>query len=145
MIVLGIDPGTASTGYVILESAGSRPRALEHGVPRTTGEASLASRLTPLHGPATDLLCAYRIDALYHVLFEVPAYAIADAFARTFDRVAIAGLPRAFAAAATSLGGLSRAWETGYLRRYGLTIVVGAALVLYLVIYTAHGAAAGAR
>ena len=29
MIVLGIDPGTASTGYGVVESAGSRLRALE--------------------------------------------------------------------------------------------------------------------
>ena len=32
MIVLGIDPGTASTGYGVVRSEGSRLRALEHGV-----------------------------------------------------------------------------------------------------------------
>jgi crossover junction endodeoxyribonuclease RuvC len=32
MIVLGIDPGTASTGYGVVESQGSRLRALEDGV-----------------------------------------------------------------------------------------------------------------
>ena len=89
-----------------------------------------------LHGVRELLLNAYYLDAIYHKLFEVPAYAIAAACARFFDPVAIAGLPRTLASAAISLGDLSRSWETGYLRRYGLTIAVGAAALLYFVYFT---------
>ncbi len=89
------------------------------------------------------LLDAYHVDAIYHVLFEAPAYAIAAACARVFDPVAIAGIPRVLTAAATSLGDLSRAWETGYLRRYGLTIAIGAAIVLYAVLFSMHAGTAG--
>ena len=32
MLVLGIDPGTASTGYGLVRSSGSRLHALEQGV-----------------------------------------------------------------------------------------------------------------
>ena len=42
MIVLGIDPGTASTGFGVVQSEGSRLRALEHGVIATS--AGIAAR-----------------------------------------------------------------------------------------------------
>ncbi|MFN3689442.1 MAG: crossover junction endodeoxyribonuclease RuvC, partial [Fimbriimonadales bacterium] len=38
MIILGVDPGTATLGYGVLEKAGNRYRALAYGVletPRT--------------------------------------------------------------------------------------------------------------
>jgi NADH-quinone oxidoreductase subunit L len=93
-------------------------------------------------GPLRDLLLnAYYLDAVYHRLFEAPAYAVANAFARVFDPMAISGVPRVLAAAATSLGELSRGWESGYLRRYGLTMAVGAALLLYFVFFSMHAAA----
>ena len=96
-----------------------------------------------IRGTRELLLNAYYADAVYHRLFEAPAYALAEACARVFDPVAVAGIPRVLAAAATSLGDLARAWETGYLRRYGLTIAVGAALLLYFILFTMRGGAAG--
>jgi len=85
------------------------------------------------------LLDAYHVDAIYHAVFEVPTYALARACGIVFERVVIAGVPHAIAAATGALGGLSRAWETGYLRRYGLTIAIGASLLLYFVIFGIHG------
>ena len=32
-----------------------------------------------------------------------------------------------------------RGWETGYLRRYGLSMVIGMVLVLAFYLYLAHG------
>ena len=102
--------------------------------------AALRRRL----GGLRDLLAnAYYLDDVYHRLFEAPAYALAAACATAFEPVAIGGLPRLFAAAATGLGALSRGWESGYLRRYGLTIAVGAALLLYFVLATLRSAATG--
>ena len=37
MVVLGIDPGTASTGYGVVEGTGSRLRALDGGVITESG------------------------------------------------------------------------------------------------------------
>ena len=98
-----------------------------------------------LGGLRTLLLNAYYLDAIYHALFEVPSYALARAFGIAFDRAVIVGIPQALAAATGALGGLSRAWETGYLRRYGLTIAVGAVLLLYFVLFGVHGDAPGMR
>jgi NADH-quinone oxidoreductase subunit L len=105
--------------------------------------AAIKARLSVLHAL---LLDAYRVDALYHRLFEVPAYALAAGIVRVFDPIVVAGIPGTLASAAGSLGDLSRSWETGYLRRYGLTIVLGSALLLYLIFFVAHaGPAAGTR
>jgi len=46
----------------------------------------------------------------------------------------------------TGLGDAMRGWETGYLRRYGLGMVVGMVLVLAYYIFVVHaGAAVGMR
>ena len=49
MLVLGIDPGTASTGYGIVRSAGSRLQALEEGVIETRAGVALERRLAQIH------------------------------------------------------------------------------------------------
>ena len=100
---------------------------------------AVRTRLAGLHAL---LLDAYHVDAIYHDAFEAPAYALADAIVRFFEPWVIGGVPAALAGGASALGDLSRAWETGYLRRYGLTIAVGAAVLLYVVLLTIHGSAA---
>jgi crossover junction endodeoxyribonuclease RuvC len=64
MVVLGIDPGTASTGFGVVECAGSRLRALADGVIRTPAGVPLERRLADIHARATELLDAYRPDAV---------------------------------------------------------------------------------
>jgi crossover junction endodeoxyribonuclease RuvC len=64
MVVLGIDPGTASTGFGVVESAGSRLRALADGVIRTPAGVPLERRLAAIHARATELLEAYSPDAV---------------------------------------------------------------------------------
>jgi crossover junction endodeoxyribonuclease RuvC len=64
MVVLGIDPGTASTGFGVVESAGSRLRALADGVIRTPAGIPLERRLADIHARAVELLDAYSPDAL---------------------------------------------------------------------------------
>ncbi|HEY2772290.1 MAG TPA: crossover junction endodeoxyribonuclease RuvC [Solirubrobacteraceae bacterium] len=64
MIVLGIDPGTASTGYGVVESAGSRLRALEQGVIATAAGVALERRLHDIHTRVGELLDAHRPDAI---------------------------------------------------------------------------------
>ena len=64
MIVLGIDPGTADTGYGVVQSAGSRLRALEGGVIKTRSGVALESRLTEIHAAVCELLDRHRPDAM---------------------------------------------------------------------------------
>jgi crossover junction endodeoxyribonuclease RuvC len=64
MIVLGIDPGTASTGFGIVHSEGSRVRALEQGVIHTHPGVPLERRLADIHGAVGELLDTYQADAL---------------------------------------------------------------------------------
>lgn len=65
MKVLGIDPGTAATGYGVVET-GERGsfRLVECGVIRTSAEAPLAVRLNQVHEELTGLLARHRPDVL---------------------------------------------------------------------------------
>ncbi|MGN6871374.1 MAG: crossover junction endodeoxyribonuclease RuvC [Solirubrobacteraceae bacterium] len=64
MIVLGIDPGTASTGFGVIEGAGSRLHALTAGVIETHAGTPLERRLAEIHGHVGDLLDRYQPAAL---------------------------------------------------------------------------------
>lgn len=64
MIVLGIDPGTADTGFGVVESAGSRLRALDTGVIQTRAGTAPEQRLAQIHSAVSDLLERHRPDAL---------------------------------------------------------------------------------
>jgi crossover junction endodeoxyribonuclease RuvC len=64
MLVLGIDPGTASTGYGLVRSEGSRLQALEDGVIRTAPGVPLERRLAAIHARVAELLDTHRPDAV---------------------------------------------------------------------------------
>ena len=56
MIVLGIDPGTANTGFGVVERRGSRLRARDGGVIRTDPDNPPAVRLSHIHRRVCELL-----------------------------------------------------------------------------------------
>ncbi len=64
MVVLGIDPGTASTGYGVVEGAGSRLRALDGGVITTSPGVPLERRLADIHARVAELLDEHLPDAI---------------------------------------------------------------------------------
>jgi crossover junction endodeoxyribonuclease RuvC len=64
MVVLGIDPGTASTGYGVVQSSGARLRALEDGVIATRAGAPVEHRLADIHARVGELLDAHAPDAI---------------------------------------------------------------------------------
>jgi len=65
MIVLGIDPGTAVTGYGVVEGQHSTPsRLIECGVIRTKARDSLAHRLNDIHAGIAELIERHRPDAV---------------------------------------------------------------------------------
>jgi crossover junction endodeoxyribonuclease RuvC len=64
MIVLGIDPGTASTGYGVVQSIGSRLRALDQGVIQTRPGVPLERRLADIHARVGELLETHAPDSI---------------------------------------------------------------------------------
>jgi crossover junction endodeoxyribonuclease RuvC len=64
MLVLGIDPGTASTGYGLVRSEGSRLQALQDGVIRTAPGVPLERRLAEIHARVAELLDTHEPDAV---------------------------------------------------------------------------------
>jgi crossover junction endodeoxyribonuclease RuvC len=64
MIVLGIDPGTADTGYGVVRAIGSRLHALDAGVIKTRAGVPLELRLAEIHAGVAELLDRHRPEAL---------------------------------------------------------------------------------
>lgn len=64
MIVLGIDPGTASVGYAIVERTGSRLRAVDYGCLTTSPDAPLADRLHHIHALVAELIETHTPDVV---------------------------------------------------------------------------------
>ena len=64
MIVLGVDPGTASTGFGVVQSIGTQLATLENGVIQTPAGSAPERRLTDIHARIGALLDAHRPDAV---------------------------------------------------------------------------------
>jgi crossover junction endodeoxyribonuclease RuvC len=62
MQVIGIDPGLATTGYAVVERAGSGLRACSFGVIRTTGERPQGERLQNILGALRAVMEEHRPD-----------------------------------------------------------------------------------
>ena len=64
MIVLGIDPGLANTGFGVVARRGSRLVALDGGVVETPAGTSVEQRLGQLHDALSTLLREHGPDAM---------------------------------------------------------------------------------
>jgi crossover junction endodeoxyribonuclease RuvC len=64
VIVLGIDPGTATTGYGVVRGPGSAPTLVECGVIRTPATAPLPERLTAIYEGVRELIARHAPDAI---------------------------------------------------------------------------------
>jgi crossover junction endodeoxyribonuclease RuvC len=64
MLVLGIDPGTASTGYGLVASSGARLSAVEHGVIETRAGVAPELRLAQIYARVCELLEQHRPDVI---------------------------------------------------------------------------------
>jgi len=58
-VILGLDPGTASTGFGVISAAGARLRAIEYGVIDTQAESPLERRLAVIYEAVKDILARY--------------------------------------------------------------------------------------
>ena len=64
MLVLGIDPGTASTGYGLVSGGGSRLESVAAGVIATRPGVALERRLAEIHARVGELLDTHHPDAM---------------------------------------------------------------------------------
>lgn len=64
MIVLGIDPGLASTGYGVVARREGRLLALDGGVIETPAEHARERRLAQIHGEIEQLIATHEPDAM---------------------------------------------------------------------------------
>jgi crossover junction endodeoxyribonuclease RuvC len=64
MIVLGIDPGLANTGYGVVTRRGGRLAALDGGVIETRSDTPHERRLADIHEEVDQLICTHEPDAV---------------------------------------------------------------------------------
>ena len=62
MIILGIDPGTASLGYGIVERTGGSLRAVDYGCVTTSPDMALPERLRHIHSMVAELIETHHPD-----------------------------------------------------------------------------------
>ncbi len=97
--VLGIDPGSHTTGWGVVDMEGSRLRWLQSGVIETSG-GSLAERLAQIYGGVSQVIASSRPEAA----------ALESVFSHRNPRSAILlGHARGAALAACGVAGLSAA------------------------------------
>lgn len=80
MIIMGVDPGTAITGYGIVEYQGNRFRPVDYGCIRTSANMTLARRLQQLYDSISEIICEYTPEA----------YAVEQLFFNKNTRTALA-------------------------------------------------------
>lgn len=64
MIILGIDPGTAITGYGIVEFIGNRFKVIDYDKILTSNDLALASRLKLIYAKLEELIYKHKPDHL---------------------------------------------------------------------------------
>ena len=98
MTVLGIDPGTASLGYGIVERHGSGLRAVDHGCLTTSSELGLPDRLVLIHALVSDLVALHQptivgVERLFFSRNAQTAFAVGQARGVVLFACAAAGVP----------------------------------------------------
>lgn len=103
MRVLGIDPGTAATGYGIVQADGNRLRAVDHGVVSTPAGEPMEQRLAHIFQQVSLLIERHEPDAV----------ALEDLYVGANPRTVLSvGQARGAVLTACGLVGLSAAGHT---------------------------------
>ena len=98
MIVLGIDPGTAATGYGLVARDGSRLTAITHGCIGTAPTDPLPIRLMALHEALSELIATHQpgivgVERLFFNKNVQTAFAVGQARGAVLLTAAQHGLP----------------------------------------------------
>jgi crossover junction endodeoxyribonuclease RuvC len=98
MIVLGIDPGTAKTGYGLVEREGSKLRLIDYGCVETLSTHELPRRLLEIHNAMTELILTHKpaqlgVERLFFNRNVQTAFAVGQARGVVLLAAAEHGLP----------------------------------------------------
>ena len=98
MIVLGIDPGTANTGYGVVSDGRGRMHAVDGGVIETRAGVAAEQRLAQIHARIAELIAEHRPDAvaledLYFGTNARSAFAVGQARGVVMLAAGQAGIP----------------------------------------------------
>jgi len=98
VIVLGIDPGTALTGYGIVERTGSKLRMIDYGCVETLSSMELPSRLLEIHSAVLGLIDEHKpisvgVERLFFNKNVQTAFAVGQARGVVLLAAAERGLP----------------------------------------------------
>jgi len=98
MIVLGIDPGTAATGYGVVERDGAKLRAIDYGCLETLPTQELPERLLEIHRAVTELILTHQpvqvgVERLFFNRNVQTAFAVGQARGVVLLAAAEHGLP----------------------------------------------------
>lgn len=98
MVVLGIDPGTANTGYGVVVSRGPKLGALDGGTIETAAGVPLEQRLVQIHARVGELIAehepqAVAIEELYFGQNVRTAFAVGQARGVVLLAAGMEGIP----------------------------------------------------
>jgi crossover junction endodeoxyribonuclease RuvC len=98
VIVLGIDPGAANTGYGVVVSNGARMAALDGGVIETASDEPLERRLARIHARLCDLIAehepaAMAVEDLFFGQNARTAFSVGQARGVALLSAGLAGIP----------------------------------------------------
>src|SRR5207247_5574443 len=98
MIVLGIDPGTAATGYGVVERNGSHLRMLEFGVLETLAGGTAGERLVAIHAGVAELIARHQpgivgVERIFFSRNVQTAFSVGQARGVAILAAAQSGLP----------------------------------------------------
>ncbi len=95
-VIMGLDPGTASTGYGFVEVSGNRLRAVDYGVVETPAGAPPEVRLETIFGAVSELLRQHKpsataVESLFFNVNVRTALAVGQARGVTLLACSLAG------------------------------------------------------
>jgi crossover junction endodeoxyribonuclease RuvC len=98
VVVLGIDPGTAHTGFGVVISRGQQLAALDGGVIGTGPDEALERRLARIHARVCDLIARYEpaavaVEDLFFGQNARTAFAVGQARGAVLLSAGMAGIP----------------------------------------------------
>jgi crossover junction endodeoxyribonuclease RuvC len=98
LIVLGIDPGTAATGYGLVEKSGTSLKLVDYGCLETLPSQELPVRLLEIHRAVTELILTHRpvhlgVERLFFNKNVQTAFAVGQARGVVLLAAAEHGLP----------------------------------------------------
>lgn len=98
MKIFGIDPGTATTGFAVIEKIESSVRALDFGVISTSPKLSAEKRLQEISENLGELFDSYQpdlvaVESLFFFKNQTTAFAVAQARGVVLLTISKFGLP----------------------------------------------------